>query len=279
MSTAWVTGAGGLIGSHIVAAAPNHWQVRALTRAELDLLDSRAVREAFARERPQLVIHCAALSRSPACEADPKAARFINVEATRLLAGLSADIPLLFFSTDLVFDGRKGNYTEDDAPNPLTVYGETKVAAEQVVLANPNHIVVRSSLNGGKSPTGDRGFTDELVTAWRAGRIPTLFTDEFRSPLLADVTARAVWELVDRQARGIHHVAGSESLSRYRIGELVAAQCEHLRPRLEAGFIRDYPGPARSPDTTLNCSKAQALLSFCLPGLTDLLRGRPHALG
>ena len=119
---AWVTGATGLIGGYIVRAAPQlapEWRATGLTRAELDLLDIGAVRAAFRGQRPQLVIHCAALSKSPECEAQPDLARRLNVEVTALLAELAAAVPFLFLSTDLVFDGSKGNYGEGDAVNPL----------------------------------------------------------------------------------------------------------------------------------------------------------------
>src|SRR5436190_19177176 len=103
-SLAWITGAGGLIGSHIARSAPPDWRVRALTRSELELTDFAAVREAFGRDKPQLVVHCAALSKTLACERNPEEARLNNVEVTRVLSELAADLPLLFFSTDLVFD-------------------------------------------------------------------------------------------------------------------------------------------------------------------------------
>lgn len=150
----WITGANGLIGNYLVQTAPRfapHWRVRALTRDQLDLLDFDAVRREFQKDQPQLIIHCAAVSTVAAARSNPDLARRVNVEVTKLLAELAADIPLVFFSTDLVFDGRKGNYAEADAVNPLHIYGETKAAAEQVVLRNPRHIVVRTSLNGGTS--------------------------------------------------------------------------------------------------------------------------------
>ncbi len=272
---AWVTGAGGLIGNHLVQLAPQcapEWRVRGLTREQLDLTDFPAVRTAFLRHRPRLVIHCAALSRSPACDADPALARRLNVEVTRRLAELCAAVPLVFFSTDLVFDGRQGNYDESAAPNPLSVYAETKAEAERVVLGNPRHWVLRTSLNGGISPSGDRGFNEQLRLAWQAGRPVTLFADEFRSPIHAALTARAVWELVRQGATGIWHVAGAERLSRFAIGQLVAARWPHLQPQLRAGSLREYAGPPRPPDTSLNCAQAQARLSFKLAGLGEWLR-------
>lgn len=271
---AWITGAGGLIGSHLVRLAPTvapQWQITGLTRKEFDLLDFTALRSAFGRQRPQLVIHCAAVSRSEVCQQDPALARRVNVETTRILTDLASEIPLVFFSSDLVFDGEKGAYVEDDSPNPLSFYAETKVAAEQVVLANPCHTVIRTSLNAGVSPRGDRSFTEEMRRAWQAGRSVRLFTDEFRCPIPAAVTAQAVWALVERRQAGLFHLAGSERLSRWEIGQAVAARYPELNPQMEAGSLRDYIGPRRPADTSLDCGKIQKLLPFPLPGFRQWL--------
>ncbi len=278
MKTVWITGAGGLIGSYLVRSAPQfapEAKVVALTRQRLDLTDSPAVRAEFQRQRPQLVIHCAALSKSPECEANPALARKLNVEVTARLAELAAEIPFVFLSTDLVFDGRAGHYDEDAAVNPLSVYAETKVAAEQLLLANPQHTIIRTSLNGGTSPTGDRGFNEQMRRAWQAGQALRLFTDEFRSPIPAEVTARAIWELAALNQPGLYHVAGSERLSRWQIGQLLAARWPQLNPRIEPASLKEYSGAPRAPDTSLNCAKAQRILSFPLPGLTDWLHANP----
>ena len=270
----WITGAGGLIGNYLVQLAPlfvpsSH--VIGLTRETLDLLDSAAVRQTFREQQPAAVIHCAAMTKPPDCQANPKLARRINVETTALLAELAANIPFIFISTDLVFDGRKGNYIETDTVNPLSVYAETKVAAERIVLTNPRHTVIRTSLNGGVSPTGDRGFNEQIRVAWQRGQKLSFFTDEFRSPIHAEFTARACWELFSKQQTGIFHIAGREKLSRAQIGELLAHCCQHLNPQFETSSLKDYVGAPRSPDTSLDSSKAQAQLSFQLPGLTDWL--------
>jgi dTDP-4-dehydrorhamnose reductase len=278
LKTVWITGAGGLIGSYLVRSAPQHApdaSVVALTRQRLDLTDSPALRAAFLHDHPQLVIHCAALSRSPDCEANPALARTLNVEVTARLAELAADVPLFFLSSDLVFDGQAGNYNEAAPVKPLSVYGETKAAAEQIILANPRHTVVRMSLIGGTSPTGDRGFNEQLRRAWQAGQNLRLFTDEYRSPLAAEVAARAIWELAALCRPGLYHVAGPERLSRWQIGRLLAARWPQLNPRIEAASLEEYAGAPRAPDTSLNSAKAQKLLSFRLPGLTEWLNAHP----
>ena len=274
----WITGAGGLIGHHLVQVAPQFapgWRVLGLTRQKLDLLDFAAVRRSFVEDKPAAIIHCAALSKSPDCQANPQLAHKINVEVTALLAEQAARIPLVLFSSDMVFDGRKGHYVESDPVNPLSVYGETKAAAERLVLGNAGHTVVRTSLNGGTSPTGDRGFNELLRREWSAGKVPKLFRDEFRCPIPARATARATWELLNHGATGLYHVAGAERLSRAQIGAALAARCEGLPPKFEAVSLKEYHGAPRPPDTSLDCGKAQKLLSFPLPGLTEWLAANP----
>ena len=217
------------------------------------------------------------MTKPPDCQTNPSLARRANTESTALLAELAANIPFIFFSTDLVFDGRKGNYVETDAVNPLSVYAETKVAAEQIVSANPRHTIIRTSLNGGVSPTGDRGFNEQIRNAWQRGQKLSFFTDEFRSPIHAGFTARACWELFAKQLTGIFHIAGREKLSRAQIGEQLARRYSHLNRQFDTGSLKDYVGAPRSPDTSLDSSKAQARLSFQLPSMTDWLRENPNA--
>jgi dTDP-4-dehydrorhamnose reductase len=276
---AWITGANGLIGNYLVQTAPKFataWRVRALTRNQFDLLDFAAVRREFEKDKPQLVIHCAAMTGIAETQTNPMLARRVNVEITRLLTELSAEIGFVFFSSDLVFDGRKGNYAEPDPVNPIHIYGETKVAAEKVILKNPRHLVVRTSINGGISRGGKRGFNEQLRLAWQSGQKMKLFTDEFRCPIFAGETARTVWELVAQNRAGLLHVAGAEKLSRWQIGQLLAKRWPELKVDIEPGSARDFPGPPRAPDTSLNISKAQSILSAPLLGLTKWLAANPH---
>jgi len=242
----------------------------------LDLTDFDAVRRAFCDDQPQLIIHCAAVSTLAEAQANPDLARRVNVDVTALLAGLAADIPFVFFSSDLVFDGRKGNYAEADAVNPIHLYGETKAAAEQIILRNPLHTVVRTSLNGGTSRAGNRGFNEKLRLAWQAGQMINLFTDEFRCPIFAGETARAVWELMNQGRTGLFHVAGAEKLSRWQIGRLIAARWPQLNPKITPGSAKNFPGPPRALDTSLNIVKVQKVLSVPLPGLGEWLAANPQ---
>jgi len=277
---AWITGANGLIGNYLVQTAPRfapRWRVRALTRADFDLLDFAAVRREFSKDQPQLIIHCAAITVVSEAQKNPALARRVNVEVTKLLAELAVEIPLVFFSTDLVFDGRRGNYAETDATNPLHVYGETKLAAEKIALENAHNLVFRTSLNAGSSLSGKRAFNEQLRHTLRsAEQGMKLFMDEFRCPVPAAETARTVWELVGKKCVGLYHVAGAEKLSRHQIAELLVKRWPEVTAKIESGFAKDFPGPVRALYTSLNISKVQKVLSAPLLGLSEWLAANPQ---
>jgi dTDP-4-dehydrorhamnose reductase len=278
---AWITGAAGLIGSYLVRLAGTYapaFHIIPLTRADLDLTDFAAVGRKFLADRPSLIIHCAAMSKTYDCQANPAQARKINVEATAQLAALAveAEADFIFFSTDLVFDGRKGSYVETDSVNPLNIYGGTKVEAEAIVARHSRHVVLRTSLNSGASPGGRSAYNEQLRAAWARGETVRLFHDEFRSPISAAATARAVWELAAHSQGGLWHLAGAERLSRLQIGRLLAARHPELQAVLESGSLREYQGAPRAADTSLDCAKIQQRLTFPLPALTAWLRENPE---
>ena len=279
MNTAWITGSNGLIGNYLVQTAPQfapNWRVRALTRADFDLLDFARVETEFLKAKPQLIIHCAGITAIGEAQKNPVFAWRVNVAVTNFLAELAHNISFVFFSTDLVFDGRKGNYAETDAPNPLHVYGETKLAAEALVLKNPRHLVVRTTLNAGKSPSGNRAFNEQLRRSLqKAGTEMTLFADEFRCPIPAVETALAVWDLAQKNCAGLYHVAGAEKLSRVQIGELLVKHWPEVTAQIKFGSAKDFPGPPRALDTSLDISKAQKVLSRPLPKFSEWLAANP----
>ena len=272
-----ITGAAGLIGQYLVKTAPRWapgWDVTGLSRAELELTETLSVDARIRALKPDLLIHCAALSRTKACEQDPEQARRINVEATAHLAQLSKNIPFIFLSSGEVFDGKTGWYSETDEPSPINAYGQTKLEAEQTVLQNPGHTVVRIVLTAGTSETGDRSFVEDMCRTARAGKDVTLYADEFRCPLPAGVIARTIWELVDRKQPGLYHLGGSERLSRWEIGAALLPWYPELKGRVVAGSSRNHVGSFRPADLSLCCERIQRLLSFRIPGFREWLVGR-----
>jgi dTDP-4-dehydrorhamnose reductase len=273
-----VTGAAGLIGQYLVKTAPRwapEWDVQGLSRAELDLTETSKLEARIHALKPDLLIHCAALSRTKACEQNPDVAHRINVEVTAHLAHLSKDIPFILLSSGEVFDGKTGWYGETDEPNPVNVYGQTKLEAELVVLQNPGHTVVRIVLTAGTSENGDRSFVEDMCQAAKAGNDVTLYADEFRCPLPAGVIARAIWELADRKQPGLYHLGGSERLSRWDIGEALLPWYPELKGLIVKGSAKNHVGSPRPADLSLRCDKIQRLLSFPIPGFREWLAGRP----
>ena len=273
---------GGLIGSHVARQAAQHsskWTAHAWNRANLDLTDHLEIQAAFKRSQPSLIIHCAAMSKSAACDANPYLAQQVNVESTRILCDIAGEVPVWFISTDLVFDGKAGAYSETAEVNPLTFYGRTKVDAERHVLAHPQNAVFRLSLNGGCSPTGDRGFNEEFRRSIERGVQMKLFVDEFRCPAAAATTADVLWRLAHfaNLPRGIFHLCGSERLSRFQIGKLLLGRWGMAPSILQPGTLRDHQGPPRSPDTSMTCDRIESLLGSKLPGFQTWLEDNPEA--
>lgn len=272
-----ITGAAGLIGHYLVKSAPRwapDWQVLGLTRDQLDLTDRAAVTSVVRRHNPDLIIHCAALSRTRDCEQDPDRAKRINVEATATLSELARNIRFIFLSSGEVFDGAASWYCEADEPNPINEYGRTKLEAERVVLQNPIQTAVRIVLTAGTSESGNRSFVEDMVIAASAGNTVTLYADEFRCPLPAGVIARALWEVARQDNPGLYHLGGSERLSRWEIGQLLLPWYPELQRRLIKGSSRTHKGAPRPLDLSLSCDKIQKVLSFPLPGLRSWLTER-----
>lgn len=276
---ALITGAAGLIGQYLLRSAARwapEWAVEGITRTQLDLTDQSAVSLAFQRYDPQLVIHCAALSRTKDCEQDPEKAKRINVDATNSLSQLARNTRFVFLSSGEVFGGSAGWYGEEAKPNPINVYGRTKLEAEHLVLQNPAHTVVRIVLTAGTSHGGDRSFVEDMSRTAKAGKDVTLYADEFRCPLPAGVIPRALWELVKQDMPGLYHLGGQERLSRWEIGELLVPWYPELGGRLVKSSARTHTGAPRPSDLSLNCEKIQRLLSFPIPGLRTWLGKRRH---
>src|SRR5262249_26754590 len=226
-----VTGAGGYLGAYLLRERPTDSEVIALTgsrRAELfgirpQPIDLTAVdsMEALQTPRPDVILHAAALSRVSDCHRDPERASLVNTCVTETLVQLAVKqrARLVFVSTDLVFDGARGGYHEDDIPNPLSVYGLSKSAAEQAVLDVPGNVVVRISLLFGPSRNGRGCFFDEQVAALQRGLPVTLFDDEWRTPLDLATAARALWAVARSDFSGILHLGGPQRLSRWEMGQ------------------------------------------------------------
>lgn len=183
--------------------------------AGIDLDDEPTVAALFSRVRPRLVINCAGVCDVGTCEDSPEFAHTVNVEGTRvLLAHAPPETRIVHCSSDHVFSGDTGPYDEDSPPDPISVYGRTRVAAEQLVLARPGTMIVRAGLWIGPSATGRIGHLDWLRERHRRGLPMTIVADEYRSAVWAEDAARRVWELARSSITGIRHVVAERIVSR-----------------------------------------------------------------
>lgn len=232
-----VTGAGGLLG----AAVARHFRTRLdvvegwsqTTRSlpdgtslrPLDLVTPDVPETALAAARPDLVVHCAALTDVDGCERDPDAARALNALVPGRLAAAAAAVGAAFvhISTDAVYDGeRPGAHAEDDAPGPCNVYAETKLEGEQLVLdAHPAALVLRTTMHGW-TPRGRLSFSEVILRGLVQGDPLTLFSDVTFSPLVVSDHARLIGALVDRDASGILNLGAADAVTKEAFGHLVA---------------------------------------------------------
>jgi dTDP-4-dehydrorhamnose reductase len=173
----------------------------------IDLDDEASVAALFARERPKLIVQCAGVCDVESCENSPEFAWTVNVDAMRiLLAHAPPDARIVYCSSDHVFSGDTGPYDETSPPDPLSVYGRTRVAAEQLMLARGNTVIVRSGPWIGPSASGRTGHLDWLRHRHARGLPMTVVADESRCVVWAEEAARRVWDLADSSITGIRHL-------------------------------------------------------------------------
>ncbi|MDQ8193058.1 SDR family oxidoreductase [Coraliomargarita sp. SDUM461004] len=235
-----LTGASGLLGhayaqaavrrGHSVTALYNKTPATAngLARTiQLDAVQPEALTGLCLETWPDVIVNCAAISNPSAVDANPQLAEKINVALPRLLAQLSTHLGarLLHVSTDMVFDGHASEpYRSTDMPCPTNLYGQTKLMAEREVLEhNPEDpVVLRIPILMGNSPSGQRSVHEKLIAAVHAGQRPKLFCDEMRQPCSASNVAEVLLELSERRdLHGIFHWAGSETMSRFEMGQRI----------------------------------------------------------
>jgi dTDP-4-dehydrorhamnose reductase len=184
---------------------------------ELDLAQPASLRALIETVRPSAVLHAAAMTDVDACEADPRGAWMINVRTVEAaaLGCSSVGARLIALSTDYVFDGANGPYSEDDVPNPRGVYARTKRMGEEAALVlAPDCAVARVAVVYSGRPGAKRTFAVGVAESLLAGKPVKAFHDQIVSPTLADNAAELVIAVLGSGERGIFHCAGATALSR-----------------------------------------------------------------
>ncbi|MEM1509347.1 MAG: dTDP-4-dehydrorhamnose reductase [Thermofilaceae archaeon] len=234
-----------------------------LRKMRIDLTDFSAMRELVLREKPNTVVHMAALGDVDLCERNRALAWKVNVEATSELARVAERIGayLLYLSTDYVFDGGRGMYAESDPPNPVNYYGLTKMAGEVAVkTACSEWCIVRTSSIYGLGP-GRANFAKFLAERLSRSEPVKALIDQYTSPAHARLLACSVLELLEKRATGIYHVVG-ERMSRYEFALRVAEALGFDRNLVGTAGMEEFKWLARRPkDSSLSFENTKRVLS------------------
>jgi dTDP-4-dehydrorhamnose reductase len=248
-----VVGANGMLGRDLIALLGDRG--RGVDIADIDITSLESVLKVVSGLKPEVVINCAAYTDVDGCESNIDTAMAVNGEGVVYLAMACRDIGALLVqvSTDYIFDGGKGTpYVEDDAPCPLSVYGESKLAGEMNAASCPEHLIVRTQWLYGLH---GKNFVETMLRLGAEKDELTVVDDQIGSPTWTVDLARAIIALIDRGCRGIYHAANSEYCSWNGFAKAIfeeAGLSVSIRPMTTTELNR----PARRPlYSTLECSK------------------------
>lgn len=277
-----ITGSNGLLGQKLVKQLKNHpnLELIATSRGEnrvsdqsgytyhsMDITDAADIAQVFEKFQPQVVINTAAMTNVDACESDKEGCWKLNVTAVEYLIAESEKYQSHFIhlSTDFVFDGEDGPYKEDDLPNPVSYYGESKLAAEELVKkAKTNWAIARTIIVYGIVEDMSRSN----IVLWAKSALEkkqklTIVNDQFRSPTLAEDLAIGCILIAEKEAQGIYHLSGKDFMS---IVELVRRVASFYN--LDDSFIEEISSASlnqaakRPPKTGFILDKAIKELNY-----------------
>jgi len=268
-----VTGARGQLAGAIIEAFSGTTQVLAYARDELDISDAPGVEARVRADRPDVIINCASYNDVDGAEDQPQQALTVNAFAVRVLARAAQDVgaTLVHYSTDFVFDGRATRpYTEEDAPNPQSVYAQSKLLGEWLALDDPRAIVLRvESLFGGRAA---RSSIDRIVRAIAGGEESRVFVDRTLSPSYVNDVATATRALLSGGASGLYHCVNTGHCTWYDLArETALVMGRQADARIVGVTMAEVPLRAPRPQfAALANDKLARIIS--LPPWQDALR-------
>lgn len=285
-----ITGQHGQVSQALQQRLPPLGELIVLGREQLDLTNADQIRQQVRAHRPDLIINAAAHTAVDQAESEPEVAFAINAIAPGILAeeAKALGAPLIHYSTDYVFDGSKpAPYTETDTPNPLGVYGQSKLAGEQAIAAvGGEHLILRTSWvysNHGKN------FLLTMQRLLQEKPQMRIVADQIGAPTwagtIADSTRALIehWQAGAAGAWGVYHLTAQGETSWFGFAEAIG---EHLRTtgkacsELEPIPSSAYPTPAKRPlNSRLDCTRLQQQWHVAQPHWLDALReclAQPH---
>lgn len=287
-----VTGASGMLGATVTLLARERglrltalyahhpFQAEGVDVRPLELADEDALERLLDEVRPRWVVHCAAATGVDWCEEHPDQALRINAGASGALARAAAraGAQMAYVSTDSVFDGERGGYTEDDAPAPLNAYARSKLGGEERVReALPGALLLRTNLYGWNAQP-KQSLAEWVLAQLEAGAPFPGFTDLVFAPLLANDLAAMILEMLQRGMAGTWHLASADARSKFDFAQMVAREFGYDPALVVPARSADAGLHARRPhNTSLDASRAAAALGRPMPTVAEGL-GRFRAL-
>jgi dTDP-4-dehydrorhamnose reductase len=275
-----VTGASGLLGLNMglqiggsveMIGQVNRNRLRNVPFKQIvvDLADVHQTRLMMEETHPDVLIHCAAMANVDECEEKPALAQRINAEVPGQLADLCKKFSthMIHISTDAVFDGMDGPYTENDLPCPINQYALTKLAGEQEVLQNnPDAAVLRVNFFGW-SLSGKRSLAEWFVTKLQAGESMQGFVDVQFCPMMVNDLVNVILTTTDLSLSGLYHAVGQDSMTKFAFGYEIARRFgfDHTLIKPVSWHDGDLSA-ARSPDLRLKTTKLANAIGKMLPG-------------
>ncbi len=266
-----ITGGSGLLGGVLINASitmgvdiiPTHHSTPIGRRSvQMDIEDAEEVKRVLHETKPTCVIHAAAMTNVDLCEDDPPRAWAINAEATKHVADACNDAgaKLMYISTDYVFDGQSGPYSEEAVTHPINVYGESKLAGERFTMANPGNVVARVCVLYG---VGRPNFVTWVMDSLRKNMPITVVTDQYNTPTYIGNCAHALLAMCTLGLHGTYHVSGRERLSRYEFARSIAEVFGLNKNLIKASTSNLLHQRAKRPmDSSLIVEKAEKALGI-----------------
>ena len=279
MARILITGASGLLGLNLAQETMNTHDITAVDRGKLvnapfkilngDLLNTGTLDSALDSAQPEWLINCAALADLEACENNPDLSRRLNIDLPAQMAKAckARGVSFVHISTDAVFDGEKdGFYAEEDKPNPLGVYSQTKFDGEQAVFAeDANAIVARVNFYGW-SLSGRRSLAEFFHHNLTNNKSMSGFTDVRFCPMLVNDTARTLIKMLQKNLSGLYHVVGPQAMSKYQFGVEIARRFSLKESEISPKSILSSSLTARrSHNLWLSTHKLSTALGESLP--------------
>lgn len=285
MKSLLVTGGSGLLGSAVVRHAVGRFEVLStyhknpisLEGAKFihaDLLNEKDL-GTLSIAKPEIIVHCAALTNVDYCESHPNQAYAQNVQASINVAKMAQSLGsyLIQISTDGVFNGEKGFYSEDDSPDPINSYGKSKLDAERRVSKTYDHCcIVRTNIFGW-NPTARKSMAEWMINVLSTGQVLSAFKDVVISPVLVNDLAEILFELCRLEHEGTIHVGSGDSCSKLQFAYALAEVFKFDQRNIKPISVDELHLEARRPkNTSLNVLRISSLLEREMPSVLDGIR-------